>query len=141
MNQIQPDDFFQACVNGDLTVVAQFVTEQQHSINIQNENGWTGLIMACFNENIELAKYLIENGADINATNHKGTTVFMYAKTPIQAKQHDTAFLAYLLDQGADINALDNKGKSVLDYVSENGYKILAEWLKKMGARNGQEHA
>lgn len=135
MNEIQPAVFLEACTSGQLKVAEQFVTEGQHPIDIKNENGWTGLIMACFNENIELAKYLIANGADINATNHKGTTVFMYAKTPIQTKQNDTAFLAYLLDQGANINALDNKGKSVLDYVSENGYSVLADWLTSIGAQ------
>mgnify|MGYP000560186572 CR=1 FL=1 len=137
MNPIKPQQFFEACVIGDPKTVKQFIQENQHDIDVKNEKGWTGLIMACFNENTEIAKLLIENGADINATNEKGTTVFMYAKTPIQSKQHDTNFLDYLLRNGADINAFDEKGKTVLDYVTENGFHELSAWMIKKGAKSG----
>ena len=135
MSETKPQDFFNACIDGDMTIVEQFIHEKNYPIDLKNEKGWTGLVMACFNENRAIAKFLIKNGANINATNHKGTTIFMYAKTPIQQKQTDTSFLKYLLDNGADINALDHKGLSVLDYVSQNGYHILAEWLRTQGAK------
>ncbi len=129
--------FFDACVKGDLETVVQFIAATPHAIDHKSAEGWTGLVMACFNENIAVAKYLIANGADVNATNAKGTTIFMYAKTPIQKKQTETSFLAYLLAQGANINALNLKNKSVLDYVIENDAPILADWLIQQGAKSG----
>ncbi len=138
MNEIEPKAFFNACTVGDSKTVQEFINQREYPIDIRNNMGWTGLIMACFNEKAEIAKLLIRNGADVNATNQKGTTVFMYAKTPIQKKPKSTRFLEYLLNKGANINALDNKGMSVLDYVVENKCFVLAEWLVKMGAKRGQ---
>jgi len=135
---IEPKQFFEACVEGNETIVKAFIAEGNYPIDTRSPEGWTGLVMACFNENKAIAKFLIANGADINGTNAKGTTIFMYAKTPIQKKQHETAFLQYLLEHGANINALDKKGKSVLDYVLENRALILADWLIKKGAKRGK---
>lgn len=134
---IEPEIFFNACLKGDYAIVQTYIDEGRYDLDLKSKEGWTGLVMACFNENIEVAKLLIRSGADINATNHKGTTVFMYAKTPIQKKPEETGFLQYLLDHGADINALDHKKKSVLDYVIENECPSLAKWLKSKGAETG----
>lgn len=139
MTKIKPQDFFSACIQGNYEIAARFIEEKQYPIDIRSEEGWTGLIMSCFNENTELSKLLIRNGADINATNDKGTTIFMYAKTPIQRKQTNTSFLQYLLDKGANINALDQNKKSVLDYVLDNNALLLAEWLIQKGAKRGQD--
>ena len=128
--------FHHACQSGELSEVARFVMDRPDQIDSPSPQGWTGLIMACFNEHADVVRCLVEAGADINATNAKGTTVFMYAKTPVQNHQQQTELLTYLLDHGADINALDCHGKSVLDYVIENGAMELADWLRSRGARS-----
>lgn len=138
MYKITPEKFFNACITGDSDIVMEFLNENQYPIDIRNEKNWTGLIMACFNEREKVAKLLIENGADINATNHKGTTVFMYAKTPVQQNPTKVFLLNYLLENGANINAKDEKGLTVLDYVKKNGYKVLANWLKSKGAKSSK---
>ncbi|MDA7521079.1 ankyrin repeat domain-containing protein [Verrucomicrobia bacterium] len=129
--------FHHACESGHFGTVEKFVKQATHPIDAVSVEGWTGLIMACYNQNNEEAKFLVENGANVNATNQNGTTVFMYAKTPIQKFPKKTELLAYLLDHGANINALDNRHKSVLDYVIENGAYELAKWLIKNGACKG----
>ncbi|RNC88503.1 MAG: ankyrin repeat domain-containing protein [Allomuricauda sp.] len=138
MENIPPLTFFEACVKGDIAIVRQFIDEGHYPIDIKNENNWTGLIMACFNEQEQVVKLLLANGANINATNHKGTTVFMYAKTPVQQKQTQVGLLTYLLEQGADINAKDRKGLTVLDYVVHNGYTVLADWMRSQGAKTSE---
>jgi len=137
-DKITPEEFFSACVNGDLDIVTQFLYEGQYPIDIRNKNNWTGLIMACFNEREKIAKLLIANGANVNATNNKGTTVFMYAKTPVQRKQTEVFLLNYLLENGADINAKDKNGLTVLDYVQQNGFEVLAKWLISRGAKSSK---
>ena len=109
--------FLTACAEGDLTQVQQLLP-QLESVDVKTEQGWTGLTMACHGEHQELAKWLIAQGADVNATNSKGTTVFMYAKTPV-VNSGDFAFLNYLIEQGADPHAKDCFGKTALDYVEE----------------------
>ena len=146
MNKDHKDDgaglsnFHHACKTGKLDAVGAFLSSDPDRIDEKSPEGWTGLIVACFNQQFEVAKLLVENGADVNATNAKGTTVFMYAKTPIQNNdQESTKILDYLLDKGADINRLDIFNKSVLDYVIENGATVLADWLKSKGALIGAE--
>jgi len=95
--------------------------------------------MACYNEHLEVVKFLVNAGSNINATNTNGTTVFMYAKTPVQAHQKDFSILQFLLNHGANINALDSKGKTVLDYVANNNAPIVLDWLKKHGAKKAQD--
>lgn len=109
--------FLTACAEGDLEQ-AQQLFPQVESVDVKTEQGWTGLTMACHGEHQELAKWLISQGADVNATNPKGTTVFMYAKTPV-VNSGDFAFLDYLIGQGADPHAKDCFDKTALDYVAE----------------------
>lgn len=126
----------EACAEGDLEKVKQLVPGVE-DINIRNERGWNALIMAAFNQHLNVVRFLIEiAGADVNATNPKGTTVFMYAKTAV-IESHETEFLEYLIEQGADINAVDQHGKTVLDYVEENEKGArLTGWLKQQGCQN-----
>ena len=124
--------FFEACTNGDNERLKELLPVI-NDINIKTPEGRTGLVLACYSEHKDTVKLLVEAGADVNATNPKGTTVFMYAKTPVFTS-HNTAILEYLLKSGADINAKDIFGKTVLDYVIEKNATWLAEWMMHRGA-------
>ena len=134
-DNVTKDIFFEACKTGNVKIVKLFINNTNNDINCQTPEGWTGLIISCFNQQEEIAKLLIENGANINYINPKGTTVFMYAKTPILNNQKDTVFLNYLLENGANINALDIYNKTVLDYTIEYKADVLSEWMKSKGAK------
>lgn len=87
-----------------------------------------------------VASFLIEKGADVNATTSMGTTVFMYAKTAVQDDPTQTEILELLLQNGADINAKCTvRGWTVLDYVIRNEAHELQLWLTKKGAKKGSE--
>jgi ankyrin repeat protein len=52
---------------------------------------------------------LIDAGADVNHTNHKGSNpfnVFCYGDSP---ETHSLQFAEYLVEHGADINKADNR--------------------------------
>ncbi len=131
--------FLKACEIGDLTKVKTKLKEDSNLINCVTKQGWTGLVLAVYNENVKIAKYLISNGADVNASNFKGTTVFMYAKTPILEKPTQIKFLDYLISVGANINSVDVFGKTVLDYVEEKKVSTLTNWLITKGAKSAKE--
>ena len=140
LEDLSVSSFHKACKEGELGRVKAFVSANPSQIDEKSPEGWTGLIMACYSEHAQVVNFLVESGADINATNAKGTTVFMYAKTPIQNNHQDkTELLGYLLEKGADINRLDCFDKSVLDYVIENGATTLADWMVSRGALPGAE--
>ena len=136
MLEQEMDSFWSACAQGDLPRVRELRGSLGGKMDQPNARGWTGLIMACHGEHHDVAKYLVEEGADVNAANGKGTTVFMYAKTPV-ANSKDTSLLSWLLGAGARINAEDNSGKTALDYVLENGDEFLARFLRRNGALAG----
>jgi len=61
------------------------------------------------NIDVNIIKYLIENGSDINAKNWKGETPLI-----LSAKHLHLEIIRYLIENGADINAKDDNGRTSL---------------------------
>jgi ankyrin repeat protein len=133
------EDFFSYCAQGNFEKVKQIIQNETFNINTKNKNGWTGLIIVCFNSHIEIAAFLISKGANVNAVNGKGTSVFMYAKTPVLQNFKGINILNLLIHNGAKINHLDKFSKSVLDYVYELKNEELLKWLISKGAKYSRE--
>jgi len=90
----------------------------------------TPFINAVYEENFEIAKYLLGKGADINAADGKGNTAFMYAVK----NNSEEEFLNYLISKGADINIRNNYGESALIYGVKFSNRNILEFLLKRGA-------
>lgn len=71
---------FNAAMTGDIKEIEK-VNASGFDIGVRNKQGWNILLVGCFNEHLPLVKHLVGNGFDINATNYKGTTALMYAKS------------------------------------------------------------
>lgn len=106
------------CENGNLQMVKQLL-EAGYDVNMQNEKGWTPLIVACYHGKKEVAELLIQYGADVNLTNYKGTTPLMYAKN-FSVKYNDFSIMEKLIFQGSDILQKDNRGNNVLEYAKKD---------------------
>lgn len=85
---------------------------------------------------MQMIKFLVENGIDVNAKSTKGTTALMIA-----TKTQKLSIMEYLVSKGADINAKDNDGKTALDMAmdlkqqgSSSIYPII-EFLLDNGAK------
>lgn len=122
------------------------------NINETTNKGWqaTPLIWALYSQKYEVAKLLIENGADINKPDNYGRTPLIYATdneyleliklmiqkgADVNAKAADgyTAFLSSLatgnlaiielfIDKGTDINSKTAEGLTPLIYTVIHGY-------------------
>lgn len=69
--------------------------------------GTTGLLHASLQGRYDVAKLLIEHGADVNLAGNYGQTPLIYAS---EYRQPDIVKL--LLENGADVNARDGKGET-----------------------------
>ncbi len=96
----------------------------------KNETGVTPLQSALAAGEIELARKIIEAGADPNATANADHRALFYA-----TQRNDAEMARMLLDHGADPNFPNASGRTPLDIAEVKGYKELAELFKTHGAR------
>ena len=88
----------------------------------KNEVKTSELLSAIKSGDIDRAKNLMDNGADVNAKDKKGRTILMYAAV------HGYAEIAKLLmDNGAEVNAKDKDGMTALMYTE---YTEIAKLLR-----------
>jgi ankyrin repeat protein len=69
------------------------------------------------NGHVEIARLLLQNGADVNARNNYGSTLLHYA---VSYGHVDTLHL--LVENGADLEALNNRGSRALHWAARFGY-------------------
>lgn len=92
----------------------------QGNVNMRGVSGFTSLHVAAENGNLEIIKYLIANGAQVNARSNAGFTPLM---SSISANNdRNTKSILYLIEKGADINVKDNTGKTLLFWAVTYGH-------------------
>lgn len=111
------DELLKACEQGELGKVMEICAAKEH-INAVNEKGWSPLIIATYNNRMEVVKYLISVGADISVRNNNGTNLLMYAKDAyLQYGLMDMVLL--FLKLGLDCRLRDYADKDLRDYIRE----------------------
>ena len=78
---------------------------------------------------IELAQWMVENGADLNATDGQGRPVVLWVM-----ELGDTRLARLIFENGADLNAIDGQGRPVLLWAMQLGHTSLARWMVEKGA-------
>jgi len=126
-------------------------------VNHKDSVGDTFLHEACFFENLDIVKILIENGADVNVENDDGDAPMCSTKQNLEiielliengAKmwdgqlQHalickDWEIAETLIKHGADVNGIDgvnSRGRTLLQYARRYGYTEAVKFLINHGA-------
>ena len=134
------------------------------ALNTVDKNGETLLFEACKQGNIEIVELLVENGADISATNNSNETPLFEAcrqgnieivellvkngadisvinnnnETPLfeACRQQNTEVIDLLVKNGADVTISNNEGKQIFDYVDMSIDGSCNKYMRNLYCRN-----
>jgi ankyrin repeat protein len=98
--------------NNDLKSVEYFLS-LGIPVDQRDIYGYSFIVHAMWADNMDLVKYFISKGCDINARGYSGETVLHRAF-------HSKKMIDDLVALGADINILDNYGNSPMDTLEED---------------------
>lgn len=107
--------------------MAALLLAQGANINAQTEETQeTALTLACCGGFLEVADYLLKNGADLE----------IGASTPLMeaAQEGHLELVRFLLENRANVHAQTQTGDTALTYACENGHTDVAEVLLYYGA-------
>lgn len=90
---------------------------------------YPSLLDACGRGDVLTAKYLLNEGLDVNYIDHEGDFPLLVASTFGRVAVVDSP-----LDQGANINLVNSRGESALYVAIKSGRTEVASLLKERGA-------
>ena len=158
-------DLYEAASIGDLDRVKSQIENQPRLINSFAADGFTPLGLSCFFGHIDVAKYLIEKGADTSQASdnplkvapiHSACTISNYeiaellvlngadvnvreqadyAPLHIASISGQTKLAKLLIENGAEINAKMTNGKTPLLLAEEKSFSETADLIQKLGGK------
>ena len=115
-----------AALNGHTSSV-QHLLNKGALIDLEDKGGYTALMLAASNDHADVARLLLEYGANINRVETtNGWTALIWA-----AKRGHTKSVQLLLEHGADSSIRDNNGLTAFDWASNTGYGGIADHLQR----------
>ncbi len=121
----------EAAAVGALEPVQQLVRERSRLIDSHSKDGFTPLALASFFGNLEVAEFLVNQGANIDlAANNSMQVAPIHAAV---AGKH-RAVARMLVENGANVNARQQQGWTPLHAAAQNGDEELVRLLLEKGA-------
>lgn len=121
----QPQDqLIEAIKKGNLADVSNAI---KNGATVKTTNA---LIIACWSGNLEIIRYLVKHGANVNKVrNDDGVTPLLIA-----AQEGYGNIVKFLVEHGADINKAENNEQTPLYTASMNGHFEIVKFLIEHGA-------
>ncbi|KAI6758275.1 hypothetical protein HG530_010515 [Fusarium avenaceum] len=99
------------------------------NFNTFTQSGWTPLHLSVAYNNVQVAEYLIDNGANIHVTRDNGNTPLH-----VSACNGHEAVTRHLLKNGANIEAKTDLGYTPLHLAAHKGHHAVTKVLLESGA-------
>ncbi len=107
----QVTDVFEIARKGTISQAEAVVKTYPKAFNAVNENGFSPLILACYRGNNEVAKFIINQGVDINVKSDMGSALMACIV------KGNNEIAQFLIAKKADLNITDNQGTTALMYA------------------------
>jgi ankyrin repeat protein len=124
-------DVFHCCVAGRTRDVLQEIDRDPYVLQAHSSDGWTPLHLAAFFGHPDLAKALLDRGADVNA---RSTNAMKNTPLHAAAAGGRTELVDLLLHRGADANARQEGGSTALHSAAQAGNREMVAVLLANGA-------
>jgi ankyrin repeat protein len=128
-------DIFIASYNGDLEAVKRLIEQDPKLVNSRNSLGRFPLEIAAQTGRMEIVRFLLEKGADVNLNRDGSTALHMAA-----LYGGKTELVVLLLEKGADMNARTKRGDTPLNLAVIGGQRAIADLLLDRGAKINLEN-
>jgi uncharacterized protein len=114
-----------ASERGDVRAVERLL-EQDASVDARDESGRTALITAAYGNRLDVAKLLVEAGADVNAKVETQQSAYLISTSEVG---DDPRLLELTLRNGANVRSLDSYNGTGLIRAAERGHVRIVERL------------
>ncbi|XP_044729552.1 serine/threonine-protein phosphatase 6 regulatory ankyrin repeat subunit A-like [Chrysoperla carnea] len=119
-----------AVVHGYVQIVKMFLQFNKVNINGTTQDGLTLLHIASQEEsNLNMVKFLVNIGCDVNAKNNKGSKPIHIA-----AREGNKDIVEFFLSKGLSINEYGSKNQTLLHYAAIEGHLEVIKYLIAQGA-------
>lgn len=117
------EQLLQAAAQGERSKIQDLLSEDI-DINVQDANKRTAVMIATYNNDVEMARMLIEAGADVNIQDDRQNNPFLYA-----GAEGYLEILNFTITAGADSSITNRYGGTALIPASEHGYLDVVQEL------------
>lgn len=121
-------DIFDICRTGSLEEITKLYEADKTIINLKNEQGYSALTIACYNQNEKVVAFLADKVDSVNEDSKYGS--------PLMASvyKRNNNIVKILLNHGANVNYQDAKGVTAGHYAVMFKMYDIIESLKKANA-------
>ncbi len=131
LSQRKPLDIFEAVIAGDLDASKRFLATNSNLLNSYSRDGFTSLGFAAFFSRTDIAKFLLDQGADPNIASNND---FKVAPIHSSVAAKSTEITQMLLDHGANPDAQQQNDVTALHEAAHNNSPAIAKALLQAGA-------
>lgn len=120
---VSQKNIYDVARKGTLSEAKILISEKPNLVNTKNEQGFSPLLLAVYYSNEEVAKYLVESGAEVDENSSMGS--------PLMAAvvKNNLILAELLLKKGASVDATDANGTTSLIYAVTFQLKPMLELL------------